>query len=59
MFTRKLDDVRGRLDQLRELLQYYESGTRFIHDDDDGDEEETGGMPPAMPDLSQLRKHLQ
>ena len=28
---RKLHDVRGRLDQLRDLVQYYQHSTEFIH----------------------------
>ena len=32
---KKLQDVRERLNQLRDLVQYYQSGTEFIHGDDD------------------------
>ena len=42
---RKLHDVRGRLDQLRDLVQYYQHSTEFIHghaDSDDTDED----VPP-------------
>ena len=42
---RKLQDVRGRLNQLRGLVQYYQTGTEFIH----GDEEEAGAQA-ALPD---------
>ena len=34
-FYRKLEEVRGRLDQLRDLVQYYQAGNEFIHDDDE------------------------
>ena len=33
-FNRKLEEVRGRLDQLRDLVQYYQAGNEFIHDDE-------------------------
>ena len=32
--NRKLEEVRGRLDQLRDLVQYYQAGNEFIHDDE-------------------------
>lgn len=32
---KKLHDVRERLNQLRDLVQYYQSGTEFIHGDDE------------------------
>ena len=32
---KKLQDVRERLNQLRDLVQYYQSGTEFIHGDGD------------------------
>ncbi|CAH1776394.1 unnamed protein product [Owenia fusiformis] len=31
---KKLHDVRGRLTQLKDLVQYYQQGSEFIHEDD-------------------------
>lgn len=38
---KKLQDVRERLNQLRDLVQYYQSGTEFIH----GDGDEQSSLP--------------
>ena len=32
---RKLQDVKDRLDELKDLVQYYQSGNQFIHGTDD------------------------
>ncbi|XP_064636213.1 pericentriolar material 1 protein-like isoform X3 [Lineus longissimus] len=35
---KKLEEVRGRLGHLKDLVQYYESGTQFIHEQDGEDQ---------------------
>lgn len=41
---KKLQDVRARLNQLRDLVQYYQRGAEFIHDED-------ASLPPPEQNL--------
>ena len=45
---RKLEEVRGRRDQLKSLVQYDRSGTQLIHGaDDDGEQTSPSGSAAA------------
>ena len=46
---KKLQDVRERLNQLRDLVQYYQSGTEFIH----GESQEDASSLPALSDFEE------
>ncbi|XP_013397504.1 pericentriolar material 1 protein isoform X3 [Lingula anatina] len=55
---KKLQEVRGRLNQLRDLVQYYQTGREFIHED--GGEDEDASSLPAFSDYEdpELMKNL-
>ena len=60
LFDRKLQDVKERLNQLKDLVQYYQTGSEFIHGEPDGAAETTTAttQTPAAEDPEEMLSSL-